>query len=111
MSLNKELIFGLSSFGDDDMVIVPNKNSLSLLRANNTPYTFSTPILVKTIDDIESSDAGFIYTITYPDGSSLTIDTNELILEGVYYPEGTTIEFQIKSSKTILHYVECKYLK
>lgn len=29
MSLNKEMIFGLS-FGGDDMVIVPNKNSLSL---------------------------------------------------------------------------------
>lgn len=111
MSLNKEIIFGLSSLGDDDMVIVPNKNSLSLIRGNNTPYTFSTPIIVKRILDVEIPDAGFKYTITYPDGSSLTVDTNELNLEPVYYPAGTTIEFEIKGSNKILQYVECKYVK
>nr|DAL31713.1 MAG TPA_asm: hypothetical protein [Caudoviricetes sp.] len=110
MSLNKEIIFGLS-FGDDDMVIVPNKNSLSMIRGKDTPYTFSTPIIVKTFANLSFPDSGFIYTITYPDGSSLTVDTDELNLEDVYYPEGTTIEFQIKSSDTILHYIECKYVK
>ena len=111
MSLNKEIIFGLSSLGDDDMVIVPNKNSLSLIRGNDTPYTFSTPIIVKSITDRVYPDVGLIYTITYPDGSSLTVDTDELNLEGVYYPAGTTIEFQIKGSNKILQYIECKYVK
>lgn len=111
MSLNKEIIFGLSSLGDDDMVIVPNKNSLSLIRGNDTPYTFSTPIIVKSIADISAPDVGFIYTITYPDGSSLTVDTNKLNLKGVYYPTGTTIEFQIKDSNKFLQYIECKYVK
>lgn len=111
MSLNKEMLFGLLPFGDDNMLIVPNKNSLSMIRGNNTPYTFSTPILVKRFTDVQFPDVGFIYTITYPDGSSLTINTDELNLEGVYYPEGTTIEFKIKNSNSILRYVECKYVK
>lgn len=82
-----------------------------MIRGNNTPYTFSTPIIVKSITDIGFPDVGFLYTITYPDGSSLTIDTDELNLEHVYYPAGTTFEFQTKSSNMILQYVECKYVK
>ena len=93
------------------MVIVPNKNSLTMIRGNNTPYTFSTPIIVKSIADIGFPNVGFIYTITYPDGSSLTVNTDDLNLEGVYYPAGTTIEFQTKSPNIILQYVECKYVK
>ena len=109
MSLNKEMIFGLA-YGDDDMVIVPNKNSLSQLRGNNTPYTFSTPIIVRRITDVSFPDVGFEYTITYPDGSSLTVDTDVLNLEDVYYPEGTTFEFRTKSSNMLLQYVEGKYV-
>lgn len=111
MSLNKELIFGLSSLGDDGMVIVPNKNSLSSISGDATPYTFSTPIIVTSILDVVAPDIGLVYTITYPDGTSLTIDTNELNLKPVYCPAGTTFEFQTKSSKMLLQYVECKYVK
>lgn len=82
-----------------------------MIRGKNTPYTFSTPIIVRNITDISFPDVGFIYTITYPDGSSLTVDTDELNLEDVYYPAGTTIEFQTKSSSMILQYIECKYVK
>ena len=111
MSLNKEIIFGLSSLGDDDMVIVPNKNSISSIRGNNTPYTFSTPIILLSISDLEFPDSGVEYTITYPDGSSLTVDTDELNLEHVYYPEGTTIKSQYKNSHIYISYIECKYVK
>ena len=93
------------------MVIVPNKNSLSAISGKNTPYTFSTPIIVKRLTNMVFPDVGFIYTITYPDGSSLTVDTDELNLEGVYYPAGTTIEFEIKDGNRILQYIECKYVK
>ena len=109
MPLNKEMLFGLA-FGDNDMTIVPNKNSLSQLRGNNTPYTFSTPIII--IRNISSSSSGtnLVYTITYPDGSSLTVNPDELNLEHVYYPADTTIEFKTKSSKILLQYIESKYV-
>lgn len=81
MSLNKEMIFGLA-FGDNGMAIVPNKNSLSQLRGNNTPYTFSTPIIVRSVRDLQS-DTGTEYTITYPDSSSLTVDSGKLNLEDI----------------------------
>ena len=108
MSLNKEMIFGLA-FGDNDMAIVPNKNFLSQLRGNNTPYTFSTPIILRSVRDLQS-DSGVEYTTIYPDGSSLTADSGALNLEGVYYPAGTTIETTSKSSRYMITYLECKYV-
>lgn len=99
MSLNKEMIFGLLAFGGDNMTIVPNKNSLSLLRGNNTPYTFSTPIIIRGIYNTSFPDSSEEYTITYSDGSSITSETGELNLENIYLPEGTKFELQTKSSK------------
>lgn len=109
MSLNKEMIFGLS-FGGDNMTIVPNKNSLSILRGNNTPYTFSTPIIIRSIKDLDSPGAKVYYTITYPDDSSIAVSTGELNLDHVYLPEGTKFEFRPKASSNILQYIECKYV-
>ena len=110
MSLNKEMLFGLA-FRDDDMVIVPNKNSLSMIRGNNTPYTFSTPIIIRNITNVSFPDSSTEYIITYPDDSSITVETGELNLDYVYLPEGTKFEFTRKSSDNILQYLECKYVK
>lgn len=81
-----------------------------MIRGNNTPYTFSTPIIIRNIYNTSFPDASEEYTITYPDDSSITVKTGELNLDYVYLPEGTKFEFSRKDSGVILQYLECKYI-
>jgi hypothetical protein len=111
MPLNKEMIFGLLAFGGDDMkMVVPNKKESILVRGNNTPITFNTPVLITSISNTDTHTDNIEYNITYPDDSTITLNRRDVNLTGLYYPEGTKFEFSRKSSDNLMRYIECKWI-
>lgn len=56
-------------------MLVPNATGVSLLRGNNTPYTFN--VLVFIIRTYSISDTSYRYTIKYPDGTSASSDATD----------------------------------
>jgi hypothetical protein len=110
MSLNKEMIFGLSFGGDNMKMLVPNKSDNTLIRGNATPYTFNTPVVIHRISNVDSQYDNIEYTITYPDGSTLTANVHDISINSLYFPEGTKFEFKSRVSANLLYYLECKWI-
>jgi hypothetical protein len=112
MSLNKEMIFGLSFGGDNMKMLVissyKSKTYYSTLSAKS--FVTSTPICLTLITGLSSSDT---VTIKYPDNSTLVIEEEEIGTSGalgvhVYLPEGTTLT--APRGGVIMHYLSCKWV-
>lgn len=112
MSLNKEMIFGLS-FGGDNMkmlVISSYKKSYYYSTISTTSFVTSTPICMTLITGLSDSEE---ITIKYPDNSTLVIAGSDLGEGGalgvhVYLPEGTTLT--VKYGGVRILYLPCKWI-